>query len=141
MTADLARAISLAEKYDIALDLVDGDRLRWRSRGPTPDAALAALKAAKPDIIRLLQRYRLAPDGTLIGNDALLEELTHQGFRVPRYGNNAALCDLQNLGQIPSRLALYAFADLQPTYALALRLLRAPDCLESADGRRRVGGQ
>ena len=59
MSADLARALALAEKYGIALDLVDGDRLHWRSRGPTPDAALEALKAAKGELINLLVRYRL----------------------------------------------------------------------------------
>ena len=47
MSADLARALALAEKYGIALDLVAGDRLSWHSRGPTPGRALEALKAAK----------------------------------------------------------------------------------------------
>ena len=33
--ADLAPALALAEKYGIALELIDGERLHWRWRGPT----------------------------------------------------------------------------------------------------------
>ena len=82
MSADLARALALTEKYGIALDLVDGDRLHWRSRGPTPDAALEALKAAKGELIDLLIRYRLDSAGGLAGDD-LLATLQVSGLRRP----------------------------------------------------------
>jgi hypothetical protein len=127
----LAEALDLAEQHDVAITLV-GDLLRWKSRGSVPDVVLAKLRAVKPEIIDLFKRYRLAADGALMG-DALLENLAAQGFRVVRYGNWCHPDDIAGLGQLPTRLALYAFADLQPVYALALRLLRAPDRLEVVD--------
>jgi hypothetical protein len=136
MSADLARALGLAEKYGIALDLADGDRLHWRSRGPTPDAALAALKATKGELIDLLVCYRLSSDGGLAGDD-LLAALQVAGFVVRRYGVNAALDGAlgRALDRVPATPLLYAFADRQAEYGLALRALRAPDCLEgNADG-------
>ena len=136
MSADLAPALALAEKYGIALDLVDGDRLHWRSRGPTPDAALEALKAAKGELINLLVRYRLDSAGGLAGDD-VLATLRVRGFAVRRYGANAALDDALRgaLARVPPTSLLYAFADRQAEYSLALRALRAPDCLEeNSDG-------
>jgi hypothetical protein len=129
MSADLARAIALAEKYGIALDLVGGDRLHWQSRGPTPDAALAALKATKGELIDLLVSYRLSSDGGLAGDD-LLAALQVAGFAVRRYGVNAALDALGGaLDRVPATSLLYAFADKQAEYGLALRALQAPDRL------------
>jgi hypothetical protein len=136
MSADLAPALALAEKYGIALDLVDGDRLHWRSRGPTPDAALEALKAAKGELINLLVRYCLDSAGGLAGDD-VLATLRVRGFAVRRYGANAALDDALRgaLHRVPPAPLLYAFADRQAEYSLALRALRAPDCLEeNSDG-------
>jgi hypothetical protein len=131
MSADLAPALAFAEKYGIALDLVDGDRLHWRSRGPTPDAALEALKAAKGELINLLVRYRLDSAGGLAGDD-LLATLRVKGFAVRRYGVNAALDDAFGgaLQRAPTASLLYAFADRQAEYSLALRALGASNCLE-----------
>ena len=131
MSADLAPALALADKYGIALDLVDGERLHWRSRGPTPDAALAALKATKGELIDLLVSYRLSSDGGLAGDD-LLAALQVAGFAVRRYGVNAALDDALGgaLHRVPAAPLLYAFANKQAEYSLALRALRAPDCFE-----------
>jgi hypothetical protein len=131
MSGDLIPALALAERYRIALDLVDGDRLHWRSHGPTPDAALAALKAAKGALVNLLVRYRLNSAGDLAGDD-LLAALRVEGFAVRRYGVNAALDDAfrSALDRVPPMTLLYAFADKQVEYGLALRALRAPDCLE-----------
>lgn len=128
MSADLARALALAEEYGVAMDLVDGDRLHWRSRGPTPDAALAALKATKGELINLLVCYRLSSNGGLAGDD-LLATLQVAGFVVRRYGVNAALDSAlpSALDRVPARPLLYAFADRQAEYSLALR---APDCFE-----------
>jgi hypothetical protein len=131
MSADLAPALALAEKYGIALDLVDGDRLHWRSPGPTPEAALEALKAAKGELIDLLVRYRLDSAGGLAGDD-LLATLRVRGFAVRRYGVNAALDDALGgaLQRAPTASLLYAFADRQAEYSLALRALGASNCLE-----------
>ena len=114
MTADLAPALALAEKYGIALDLVDGDRLHWRSRRPTPGRALEALKAVKGELIDLLVRYRLDTAGGLTGED-LLATLRVKGFAVRRYGVNAALDDALGgaLQRVPPASLLYAFADRQ----------------------------
>jgi hypothetical protein len=130
---DLARAIALLEKYGIALDLVGDDRLHWRSRGPTPDVALAALKATKGELVDLLVCYRLSSDGDLAGDD-LLAALQAGGFAVRRYGVNAALDDALGgaLQRVPEASLLYDFADRQAEYSLALRALRAPDCLEGS---------
>jgi hypothetical protein len=116
---------------DLALDLVCDNRLHWRSRGPTPGRALDALKAAKGELIDLLVHYRLDSAGGLVGDD-LLAALQVAGFAVRRYGVNAALDDALGgaLDRVPSTSLLYAFADKRAEYGLALRALRAPDCLE-----------
>jgi hypothetical protein len=131
MSGDLVPALELAERYGIGLDLVDNDRLHWRSRGPTPDAALEALKAAKGELIDLLVRFRLDSAGSLAGDD-LLARLLAEGFAVRRYGVNAALDGALRgaLDRVPPMPLLRAFADKQVEYSLALRALRAPDCLE-----------
>jgi hypothetical protein len=131
MSADLAPALALAEKYGIALDLIDGNRLHWQSGGPTPDAALAALKAAKGELIDLLVRFRLDAGSSLVGDDLLIE-LQVAGFAVRRYGVNAALDDALGgaLHRVPAAPLLYAFAAKQAEYSLALRALRARDCFE-----------
>jgi hypothetical protein len=131
MSADLTPPLALAEQYGIALDLVDGDRLHWQSRGPTPGRALEALKAAKGELIDLLVRFRLGAGSSLAGDDLLIE-LQRAGFAVRRYGVNAALDDALGgaLHRVPAAPLLYAFAAKQAEYSLALRALRAPDCLK-----------
>ena len=118
MSADLAPALALAEKYGIALDLVDGDRLHWRSRGPTPDVALAALKATKGELIDLLVCYRLSSDGGLAGDD-LLAALQAGGFAVRRYGFNAALDDALGgaLDRVPPMSLLHTSPTSRPNTA------------------------
>ena len=108
--------------------VVGGDRLSWQSQGPTPGRALEALKAAKGELIDLLVRYRLDSAGGLAGDD-LLAALQVAGFAVRRYGFNAALDDALGgaLHRVPEASLLYAFADKQAEYSLALRALRAPD--------------
>ena len=130
MTALAFRALAFAERYGVTIAVVGGDRLSWQSRGPTPGRALEALKAAKGELIDLLVRYRLDSAGGLAGDD-LLAALQVAGFAVRRYGVNAALDDALGsaLDRVPTSL-LYAFADKQAEYSLALRALGAPDCLE-----------
>ena len=123
------RALALAERYGVTIAVVAGDRLWWQSRGPTPGRALEALKAAKGELIDLLVRYRLDSASGLAGDD-LLAALQVAGFAVRRFGVNAALDALGGArDRVPTSL-LYAFADKQAEYGLALRALRAPDCLE-----------
>jgi hypothetical protein len=131
MTALALRALSFAERYGVTIAVVAGDRLSWQSQGPTPGRALEALKAAKGELIDLLVRYRLDSAGGLAGDD-LLAALQVAGFAVRRYGANAALDDALGgaLDRAPATSLLYAFADKQAEYSLALRALRAPDCLE-----------
>jgi hypothetical protein len=129
VTALAVRALDFAERYGLTIAVAAGDRLWWQSRGPTPGRALEALKAAKGELIDLLVRYRLDADGCLAGDD-LLAALQAAGFTVRRYELNAAL-DASGgaLNRVPTSL-LYPFADKQAEYSLALRALRAPDCLE-----------
>ena len=124
-------ALALAERHNIVIGVVGGDRLSWESRGPTPGRALRALRAAKGELIDLLARYRLDSAGGLAGDD-LLAALQAGGFAVRRYGVNAALDGALGgaLQRAPTASLLYAFADRQAEYSLALRALRAPDCLE-----------
>jgi hypothetical protein len=130
MTALALRALAFAERYGVTIAVVAGDRLSWQSRGPTPGRALEALKAAKSELIDLLVRYRLDSAGCLAGDD-LLAALRVAGLAVRRYGVNVALDALSGaLHRVPTSSLLYAFADKQAEYSLALRALRAPDCLE-----------
>jgi hypothetical protein len=131
MTALALRALAFAERYGVTIAVVAGDRLCWQSRGPTPCRALDALKAAKGELIDLLVHYHLDSAGGLAGDD-LLVALQVAGFAVRRYGVNAALDDALGgaLDRVPATSLLYAFADKRGEYGLALRALRAPDCLE-----------
>ena len=130
MTALALRALAFAERYGVTIAVVAGDRLSWQSRGPTPGRALEALKAAKGELIDLLVRYRLDSASGLAGDD-LLAALQVAGFAVRRYGVNAALDALGGaLDRVPPMPLLYLFAEKQTEYGLALRALRAPDCLE-----------
>src|ERR1700722_7821501 len=124
-------ALGLAEGHNIVIGVVGGDRLSWESRGPTPGRALRALKAAKGELIDLLVRYRLDSAGGLAGDD-LLATLRVKGFAVRRYGINAGLDDALGgaLQRAPTAALLYAFADRQAEYSLALRALGASNCLE-----------
>jgi hypothetical protein len=132
MTALALRALAFAERYGVTIAVVAGDRLSWQSRSPTPGRALEALKAAKGELIDLLVRYRLDSAGGLTGDDDVLAALQVAGFAVRRYGVNAALDDALGgaLDRVPATSLLYAFADKQAEYSLALRALRAPDRLE-----------
>jgi hypothetical protein len=51
MTA--AEAIALTQKHGVRLSR-EGDFIRWRSRGNLPPEVLAALRAVKPDLLRIL---------------------------------------------------------------------------------------
>jgi len=136
LTALAFRALAIAERYGVTITVVAADRLRWQSQGPTPAWALTALKAAKGELIDLLVRYRLDSAGGLAGDD-LLAALQVGGFAVRRYGVNAALDDALGgaLHRAPTASLLYAFADRQAEYSLALRALGASNCLEgNADG-------
>jgi hypothetical protein len=129
VTALALRALAFAERYGVTIAVVAGDRLWWQSRGPTPGRAFEALKAAKGELIDLLVRYQLDSTGCLVGDD-LLATLHAAGFAVRRYGVNAALDAFGGaLDRVPTSL-LHVFADKQAEYSLALRVLRAPDCLE-----------
>jgi hypothetical protein len=131
MSAAAHEALALTEKYGLTITAVGRDRLSWQSRGPTPVRALRALKAAKGELIDLLIRYSLDSSDALVG-DNLLDELRISGFAVRRYGVNAALDDALGgaLDRVPATSLLYAFADKRTEYGLALRALRAPNCLE-----------
>jgi hypothetical protein len=131
MTALAVHALAFAERYGVTIAVVARNRLSWRSQGPTPGRALEALKAAKGELIDLLVRYHLDTASSLAG-DHLLATLRVRGFAVRRYGVNAALDDALGvaLQRAPTISLLYAFADKQAEYSLALRALRAPDCCE-----------
>jgi hypothetical protein len=131
MTAAAHRALAFAERYGVTIAVVSGDRLSWRSQGPTPGRALEALKAAKGELIDLLVRFHLDAAGGLAGDD-LLAALQLEGFAVRRYGVNAALDGALRgaLDHLPPTPLLRAFADKQVEYSLALRALRAPDWFE-----------
>jgi hypothetical protein len=129
VTALALRALDFAERYGVTIAVVAGDRLWWQSRGPTPGRALEALKAAKGDLIDLLVRFGLDSTGGLAGDD-LLAALRVAGFVVRRYGAQAALDDDTGQGRAPPMALLYRFAEKQAEFSLALRALRAPDCLE-----------
>jgi hypothetical protein len=123
-------ALALAERHNILIGVVGGDRLSWESRGRTPGRALRALRAAKGELIDLLTRYQLDSTGALAG-DGLLAALQVGSFAVRRYGVNAALDNALAgaLDRVPATSLLHAFADRQAEYGLALRALRAPDRL------------
>jgi hypothetical protein len=136
MTALALRALAFAERYGVTIAVVAGDRLCWQSRGPTPGRALKALRVAKAELVDLLTRYQLDSSGAVPGND-LLSYLRASSFAVSRYNLIAGIYGALGgaLHRAPPASLLYAFADRQAEYSLALRALRAPDCLEgNADG-------
>ena len=119
MTA--AEALRLAHEAGISVSLV-GDFIRYQSHGSTPAHVLEALKAAKPEIVALLRRFRLDASGTLIG-DTLLDHLAKLGFRVRQSSDQAALDDDTGQGGVPPMPLLYRFAENQAEYGLVLRVL------------------
>jgi hypothetical protein len=97
MSADLAPALALAEKYGIALDLIDGNRLHSQSGGPTPDAAL---KAAKGELIDLLVRFRLDAGSLLKRRPQAPAATSRASGRWPEAPSGTPAKLLPALGQI-----------------------------------------
>jgi hypothetical protein len=93
-------ALALAQAEGVLVSLA-GDFIRYQSRGPPSERVLAALKAAKPEIVALLSRFRLDATGALAGGDDLLCGLARLGFRVRRCGDQAALDDETEQGRVP----------------------------------------
>jgi hypothetical protein len=123
----VAEALAQAEAAGVDVSLAGGF-IRWQSRGDPPPGVLAALRAAKSDLVALLAHYALTESSALIGDD-LLDDLAKLDFRVRRYGNQAALDDETGQGRVPPMPLLYRFAEKQTAYGLVLRALRAPDSL------------
>jgi hypothetical protein len=124
----VAEALELTQAANVRISLV-GDRIRYQSRGEPPAQVLAALAAAKPQLVALLGSYALSKTAALIGDEVLLADLARLDFRVRRYGNQAGLDDDSGQGRAPPMPLVYAFADRQHEYGLALRALGAPDML------------
>jgi hypothetical protein len=123
-------ALIRAHAEGVAVSLA-GDFIRYQSRGASSERVLAALRAAKPEIVTLLRRFRLDETGALdaVGHNddaALLAKLAALGFRIRRYGDQAALDDDTGQGRVPSMPLLYEFADHQHRYGALLRTLQAP---------------
>jgi hypothetical protein len=118
-------ALALADAANVQVSIAR-DFIRWRCRGAPPADVLAALKAAKPEIVTLLKPLSLDPSGALTG-DALLARLAGLGFRVRRYGRQAALDDAAGQGRVPPAPLLYEFADRQREYGVVLVALGAAD--------------
>jgi hypothetical protein len=117
-------ALALAHAEGVLISLV-GDFIRYRSHGPPPERVLAALRAAKPEIVALLSRFRLEASGALFSEaDDLLVRLAELGFRVRRHGDQAALDDDAGQGRVPPTPLLYEFADRQREFGAALRALQ-----------------
>jgi hypothetical protein len=119
-------ALALAHAEGVKVSLAGDGFIRWQSRGELPPHVRDALKGAKPEIVALLRRYALDKTGALAGDDDLLRGLAELGFRVRRYGDQAALDDDTGQGRVPARLLLYEFADRQREYGALLRTLQAP---------------
>jgi hypothetical protein len=132
MTA--AEALRLAHEADISVSLV-GDFIRYQSHGPPPARVLAALKAAKPEIVALLRRFRLDATGALAGYH-VLHDLAELGFSVRLCGDQAALDDETGQGRVPPMPLLYRFAENQTDYELVLRALREPGVDRNGGGDR-----
>jgi hypothetical protein len=125
MSAIEALRVAHAEGVRVSLA---GDFIRYRSHGPPPDGVLRALKAEKPAIVALLKAYALDRTAALVGEaDGLLARLTKLGFRVRRYGDQAALDDETGQGRVPPMPLLYEFADHQREYGAVLCALQAAD--------------
>jgi hypothetical protein len=119
-------ALTLAHAEGVKVSLV-GDFIRYQSRGAPSERVLAALRAAKPEIVALLSRFSLDASGALVGDDDLLYGLAKLSFRVRRYGGQAALDDDMGQGRVPSSQLLYEFADRQREYGALLQALQAQD--------------
>jgi hypothetical protein len=118
-------ALALADAANVRVSIAR-DHIRWRCRGDPPADVLAALKVAKPEIVKLLTLFGLDSSGALTG-DALLERLAGLGFRVRRYGHQAALDDDTGQGRLPPAPLLYDFADRQQRYGAVLAAHGAAD--------------
>jgi hypothetical protein len=114
----------LAHGAGVCVSLAGG-WIRYQSHGEPPAHVLNALRAAKPEIVALLGRFRLDASGALAGDDDLLHGLARLGFRVRRYGDQAALDDDARRGRVPPMPLLFDFADRQAEYGAALRALDA----------------
>jgi hypothetical protein len=127
MTA--VEALALAHAANVRLSLAR-DHIRFQSRGAPPAEVIEALRAAKPEIVALLSRLSVDSTGALVGagsaGDDLLARLVKLGFRVRRYGDQAALDDETGLGRVPPMPLLYEFADHQREYSAVLCALGAP---------------
>ena len=128
MTA--VEALALAHASDVRVSLA-GDHIRYQSRGAPPGEVIAALRAAKREILALLGRVSADATGALVGKgsngDDLLARLAKLDFRVRRYGDQATLDDETGQGRVPEdRTLLWEFADRQREYSTALCALGAP---------------
>jgi hypothetical protein len=132
MTA--AEALRLAHEAGISVSLV-GDFIRYQSYGAPPAHVLDALKAAKPEIVALLSRFRLDASGALAG-DHVLYDLAELGFSVRLCGDQAALDDETSQGRVPPMPLLYRVAENQTDYELVLRALSEPDADQNGGGDR-----
>jgi|SRR5271166_1539374 len=127
-------ALALAHAANVQVSLA-GDFIRWRSRGEPPAPVLGALRAAKPEIVALLSRLWVDTSGALAGDDEVLFGLAELGFRVRRYGAQAALDDDTGQGRVPPMPLVRRFSEKQTEYGLALRALGAPDALPGISPR------
>jgi hypothetical protein len=134
MTA--ADALRLAHEAGVSVSLAGDGFVRWKSRGELPPRVLAALRAAKPEIVTLLSRFRLDASGALGGDDDLLRRLARLGFRVRWYDDQAALDDDSRQGRVPPMPLIYEFAYRRSEYGAALRALAAPPSIGSRGDRR-----
>jgi hypothetical protein len=128
-----AATLMLARAAGVQVGL-EGDFLRYRSRGEAPSHVIAAIRLAKPGIIALLKGYTLDASGTLwpAAGDDLLVPLAQLGFRVRRYGDQAGIDDdngVDDLGRSPPMPLLYLYADRQRDLSAVLIALGAPDRL------------
>jgi hypothetical protein len=128
MTA--VEALMLAHAANVRVSLV-ADRIRYQSHGAPPADVIDALRVAKPEIVALLDRVSIDATGALVsapsGGDDLLGRLAKLGFRVRRYGDQAALDDETGQGRVPEdRALLWEFAGRQREYAAVLCAVGAP---------------
>jgi hypothetical protein len=135
------RSARVGYTESVKVSLAGDGFIRWQSRGELPPHVRDALKSAKPEIVALLRRYALEATGALFSEaDDLLVHLAKLGFRVRRYGDQAALNDDTGQGRVPSRLLIYEFADRQRGYRALLHVLQAQDMSrENGPSRSRPG--
>jgi hypothetical protein len=86
-------ALALAHAEGVRVSLAGNWFIRWQSPGELPPHVRSALKAAKPEIVDLLRRFRLDETGALDatgGNDdaGLLAKLA-----ALRHGGAPSVCD------------------------------------------------